>query len=133
LVSQRGSVGVVAVAVFGQAFDADGKTGGGVVVVDLLSVVVAGFVLALGFGIVFGIVVGAAVQFVVFICVSPGADCAHCVGLGLLFGLEVTDDSGLVTAGAVCAAPMAGARKSAVAVAQASNIVFRMNLSRTAL
>jgi hypothetical protein len=77
LVSQRGSVGVVAVVpVFGQAFDADGKTGGGVAV-GLLSVVVAGFVLAFGLGMVFGVAVGATVQFVVLMCVSPGAGWAH--------------------------------------------------------
>jgi len=54
-------VGVVAVPVFEQAFDADGKAGGGVVV-GLLSVVVVGFDLAFGFGIVLG-VAGALVQF----------------------------------------------------------------------
>jgi hypothetical protein len=132
-VSQRGSLGVVAVPVFGQAFDADGKTGGGVVVAGLLSVVVAGFDLALGFGMVLGVVVGAAVQFVVLICVSPGAGRGHCAVFELLFGLVVTGDSGVVTGDVVCAAPMAGAMKSAVAVAQASNRVFRINLSRTVL
>ncbi|MBS0275445.1 MAG: hypothetical protein JSR55_13910 [Proteobacteria bacterium] len=88
------------VPVFGQAFDADGNTGGGVVV-GLFSVVVAGFVLALGFGIVLGVAAGAAVQLVVFMCVSPGVDCVQGVVPGLLLGLDVTDDSGLVTDDAV--------------------------------
>ena len=97
-------LGVVAtVPVFEQALGAVGNTGGGVVV-GVFSVVVAGFALAFGLGIVLGVAVvvdDGVEQFVVLICVSPGEASPHCFVSELLFGLDVTDDSGLVTAGAV--------------------------------
>jgi hypothetical protein len=86
------------VPVFGHAFGAAGSRGGVVMAGLASAAVLACFVLAFGTGIVLGVAFGTFGQFVVLICVCPGAGCVHWGVFALLFGLAVTGDSGLVAA-----------------------------------